>query len=269
MIGADRKNISKYKSRIISRINREIPKSWTHELDPNKIFPLCKRVLPNKITQRSRIALSRNCKFEAIDLVLRFRIVINGILHVGAHKGEEIPAYLRAGIDYAIFIEPLSANYSELKNMINNKPGYFAFKNAAGESNESVKIHLASNDLQSSSILKPHLHLDEAPDIHFAGVEEVEQLRIDSMEFERTPNFWVIDVQGYEMNVLRGAQNRILECDYLFIELNRGEVYENCTKVKELDNHLNELGFKRVLTRWWPLWGDGFYIRKAKLPLKQ
>jgi hypothetical protein len=110
--------------------------------------------------------------------------------------------------------------------------------------------------------------LTQNPEIHFTGEEDVELRRIDHLQITKKLNFWVIDVQGYELQVLKGAGDKINECDYIFIEINRAEVYKNCTMIEDLDRHLHGLGFKRVLSRWWSLWGDGFYVRNEKLPLE-
>jgi FkbM family methyltransferase len=186
---------------------------------------------------------------------------------VGAHKGEEIESYLAAGIQKAAFIEPLHDNFIVLENRVKSHDGYEAYKFAAGDVNEPATLYLASNELQSSSILKPSLHLKENPEIYFNAEEEVEKVRIDNLVLSASLNFWVIDVQGYEIQVLKGAGNKIQECDYIFVELNRAEVYENCTKIEELDHYLKQQGFNRVLFRWWSLWGDGFYVKKEKLPM--
>ena len=256
-----------FKQRLIARINRSLSTKWPFELDPESILPFRKRELPKKVNAETFVSLSPKCKFDPAELIGRYQIKVSGLLHVGAHKGEEIPSYLDAGVRHAVLIEPLMENFRELTRRIKGIDGFIAFQNAAGDVNQITEIHLASNDLQSSSILKPALHLAQVPEIKFQGVEKVLQIRIDDLDLNIKPNFWVIDVQGYEMQVLKGAEDKIQDCEYIFIEINRGEVYENCTKIADLDLYLNNLGFQRVLFRWWPLWGDGFYVRKDLFPL--
>jgi hypothetical protein len=43
---------------------------------------------------------------------------ISGVLHIGAHFGEENNAYNDLGIQKRIFFEPLSSNFQVLKNNI-------------------------------------------------------------------------------------------------------------------------------------------------------
>ncbi len=237
-------------------------------MDADRVFPLTAKAFPRTLSINSRVSLSRTCKFAPEELICNYGLKVDGILHVGAHKGEEIEGYIRAGVKKAVFIEPLMQNYLELEKKVKPYVGYSALRIAAGDENKTIRINLASNDLQSSSILEPFLHLTQNPEIRFFGSEEVELKRIDSLDNIPRLNFWVIDVQGYELQVLKGSSERIEECDYLFIEINRAEVYQNCTKIKDLDCHLSLLGFTRVVYRWWSLWGDALYVRKNKLPLE-
>jgi len=46
-------------------------------------------------------------------------------------------------------------------------------------------------------------------------------------------------------------------------EVNNSELYENCAKVKELDDYLSTYDFERVETTWDGVtWGDALYIKK-------
>ena len=72
-----------------------------------------------------------------------------------------------------------------------------------------------------------------------------------------------IDVQGYELEVLKGAGD-ILGCIQLMIlEVNVAEVYENCVLVDELDEFLQGYNFQRVGTYWQSAsWGDAIYVKR-------
>ena len=72
-----------------------------------------------------------------------------------------------------------------------------------------------------------------------------------------------IDVQGYELNVFCGAKKVLEKIDYIISEVNRADLYKNCTKVEELDLFLKTYGFERVETSWvGNTWGDALYIKK-------
>jgi hypothetical protein len=71
-----------------------------------------------------------------------------------------------------------------------------------------------------------------------------------------------MDVQGFELEVLKGGTKTLEHVDYVYCEVNRDEVYENNALVEELDEFLGEYGMKRVETDWaGEIWGDALYIR--------
>jgi hypothetical protein len=124
-------------------------------------------------------------------------------------------------------------------------------------------MNLSSNGLESSSILKPKLHLELYPDITFDNTEEVEIKKLDDYNYSNY-NFMNMDVQGYELEVLRGGSNTLQYIDYLYCEVNRNEVYEGNAYIQELDDYLFSYNMKRGETSWWDDgdWGDALYIKE-------
>ena len=133
-----------------------------------------------------------------------------------------------------------------------------------GNSNGNITMNLSSNGLESSSILKPKLHLELYPDITFDNTEEVEIKKLDDYNYSNY-NFMNMDVQGYELEVLKGAVKTLNQIDYVYCEVNRGEVYENNAMIGEIDEYLGKYKFERVETHWpeeWFQWGDAVYIKR-------
>jgi FkbM family methyltransferase len=256
------------RKKIVAFLNRNFLSNTNHEISDRNKAQILRKNLPNAVNNLSKITLSRSTIFTPKALVDKYGIPVFGILHVGAHKGEEVKIYKGLGIKHGVFIEPISENYAELCNQIEGFGDYQAFQMAAGDKDTETTIFCASNDLQSSSLLKPVDHLTQNPEITFDSTELVKMKRLDSLNLSKHLNFWVIDVQGFELAVLTGAGSQLDFCDYLYIELNRANVYDECAKVEEIDDFLSNHGFKRVITRWWDIWGDGFYVRGNKLPLR-
>lgn len=73
-----------------------------------------------------------------------------------------------------------------------------------------------------------------------------------------------MDVQGYELEVLKGGSSTLQYIDYLYCEVNRNEVYEGNAYIQELDDYLFSYNMKRVETSWWDDgdWGDALYIKE-------
>ena len=88
--------------------------------------------------------------------------------------------------------------------------------------------------------------------------------RLDSFSEETQGfNFINMDVQGYELEVLKGGSETLKHVDYVYCEVNRDEVYENNAYIEELDEFLSEYEMDRVETDWsGGILGDALYVRK-------
>lgn len=196
------------------------------------------------------------------NIYKKYNLQITGVIHIGAHYGEEISYYLHHNINNIILFEPLRENFNVLKNNIKNT-NIIAHNVALGSQEMTTTMILSSNNSQSSSILKPKEHLKQHPDVKFSGKEEVQVKTLDSYNLKNF-NFINMDVQGYELEVLKGACETLKSIDYVYCEVNRAEVYENNAMVNEIDEFLSGYNFNRVET-FWPttkhLWGDAFYIK--------
>jgi hypothetical protein len=73
-------------------------------------------------------------------------------------------------------------------------------------------------------------------------------------------NVLMMDVQGYELEVLKGARETLGSIDHVFTEINRAELYEGCPMAEDLDLFLAGFGFFRAETDWaGGTWGDAYY----------
>lgn len=191
---------------------------------------------------------------------------VKGVIHVGAHHGEEVPVYINNGITNIVLFEPLEKNFDIIENLVQNyNANISGYQVALGNENKMVEMYLSSNELESSSILKPKKHLELYPDVTFDSKEVVEMKRLDDYNLTGY-NLLNMDVQGYELEVLKGAEKTLYYIDYVYCEVNRGEVYENNAYIEDIDTFLSIYNFKRVETDWWldHDWGDAFYIKEEK-----
>lgn len=200
---------------------------------------------------------------ELKDLMTKYNMNISGIIHIGAHHGQEVNNYVNLGIDNIVLFEPLEQNFKILQqNVCQLNASIEAYCIALGNREQKIKMFLSSNNLESSSILKPKKHLELHSDVTFNVEQEVEMKKLDDFSLTQY-NFMNIDVQGYEMEVLMGSENTLHYIDYLYCEVNRDEVYEKNAYVEEIDEYLLNYQMKRVETSWWENgdWGDALYIK--------
>lgn len=205
-----------------------------------------------------------------IDLkkaVAKHNMRVNGVIHVGAHYGQEYHVYAALGIKPILFIEPCEKAFQVLQHMFGDNPDVVLFQSACGSefSIEFMNVEQANQGM-SNSLLRPAKHLEQYPSIQFTETEEVEVRRLDEIieHLYFIGNLLVMDVQGYEWEVLKGATQTLKNIDYIYCEVNLDEVYEGCAKVWELDAWLHGFGFARVETSWdGGTWGDAIYIKKT------
>lgn len=188
----------------------------------------------------------------------KYNCLFSGVLHIGAHYGGEYITYKNLNISPIIFIEAVPETYNRL--MQNVGPECLCINTAAGNIDGIIEMNISNTD-PCSSILEPDLHLNQYPEIGFIGKKIVKISKVDSLNLPKC-NFLNIDVQGYELEVLKGAEKYLYNVDYVMCEVNRDSVYKGCAMVEELDDYLKTYNFQRVETDWaGKIWGDAFYIK--------
>lgn len=198
------------------------------------------------------------------SLIRKYQLEISGIIHIGAHWGGEYDGYIQNNIPKMVFIEPCDKAFAVLSANLGQKENVILLNCACGEvESKEIMFIETSNCGQSNSMMKPIIHLKQYPHITFDKTEVVNVKPLDSFGFTAY-NMINMDVQGFELNVLKGAANTLKNINYVYTEINREEVYEGCARVEQIDDYLNE--FKRVETEWLGgSWGDALYIRKSCL----
>jgi FkbM family methyltransferase len=188
---------------------------------------------------------------------------ITGIIHVGGHFGEEIHEYVNNKISNIVIFEPLEKNFEILKQNVSGfNANIIGHQVALGSKELNLDMYVSSNNGLSSSLLKPKKHLTQYRDITFEEKEKVEVKTLDSYSFTDY-NFLNMDVQGYELEVLKGAKETLNHIDYVYCEVNRDEVYEDNAYIEEIDEFLSSYNMERVEVDWQgDTWGDALYIKK-------
>jgi FkbM family methyltransferase len=198
------------------------------------------------------------------ELVTDFELQVNGVLHVGAHLAEEYSEY--EGFEWTpiIWIEAQPSLVKKLRENLDPKRNKVIEAAALDQNDIELALYISSNS-QSTSLLQFGTHVESYPSINIVDKVLVKTKRLDSLIVRsEMPNFINLDIQGVELKALQGLGELIDEVQYIYTEVNRFEVYKNCTLIKDLDTFLGSKGFRRYATRWHWLegWGDALYVRK-------
>ena len=202
------------------------------------------------------------------DLKNNFNLMPKDICYVGANEGQELPEMIKHFPDSKIHcFEPQKKPYNLLIQKFGKEQNLYFYNFALGDMTEESTIFTNTNNLNmSSSILKPKEVLNYHKFLTFEGTESINIKKFSDLNIVNV-DFLNIDVQGYELKVLKGFQN-LSNINFIKTEINRKEYYEDCILVKDLDKYLNNFGFIRIKTLWWKLtepWGDALYIKKDQI----
>jgi FkbM family methyltransferase len=198
------------------------------------------------------------------DLSERYGLAPSGVLHVGAHEGQEADTYDELGYHPIFWVEADGEVVRVLEENVGRRPGHHVVDALCADEERTVTFYRANNG-QSSSILEFGTHAREHPKVVYVGHEPREATTVDALlsagRIGRC-GFMNLDVQGAELMVLRGAVRFLDSVDSIYTEVNKRELYKGCALIPELDAYLKALGFKRVETRWTRHgWGDALYVR--------
>ena len=126
----------------------------------------------------------------------------------------------KCGIKKIIWIEALPEKQKILKKKLSNYSEMYFGNFAAGEKNCNLDFNIANNGV-SSSLLEFDSHTSEHPEIKMISSVNVEMKKMDDYIEEinvnrKDFNFLLLDIQGYELNALRGMNNQLS-----FVDLNQ------------------------------------------------
>jgi FkbM family methyltransferase len=164
---------------------------------------------------------------------------VDTVLDVGANAGQYATALRACG--YAgriVSFEPVGELHGRLLRQCANDPRWTAWKCALGERAGVATINVAGNAGASSSLL-PILerHVEAAPDAVYVRTEQVEVERLDALWGRVTAPgeraFLKLDVQGFERQVLAGADACAADCAGLQLEASLVPLYEGAMLYRE------------------------------------
>lgn len=219
------------------------------------------------------LLLNLNPEMLPIDNLLKqYNIQPKGIIHIGAHEGQEVNTYKSWGVDNILYIEANPKVFAKLQKNLVSFPDVKIACCAISNQNGEITLNITSSD-QSSSILSLKIHQKIYPTI-----TEEEQIIVPSKTLDfllkemalNSTNFNIlnIDIQGAELLAFQGSIETLKYIDAINTEVNYQELYEGCALIWELDEFLENHGFKRVLTTtpYHSSWGDAFYVKEKFIP---
>lgn len=166
---------------------------------------------------------------------------VNGIIHVGAHLGEEKQEY---GSTPVIWIEGNPRVVGKLKNNVGDD---IVIPRALSNISKTTTFNIAT-DSGSSSLNEFETHTIRYPGIdvkHKIIVNTypfsviVEEFNIDVLKY----NFLVLSAGGSELDILIGFDRYFDFIDYIFTKYYDENIFKKCPSLKMLKNYLISHGY--------------------------
>jgi FkbM family methyltransferase len=171
---------------------------------------------------------------------------IKTVIDVGAYTGSLCFGIARQLPDAHIYaFDPLPDNFERLQ-LLANDIKLTPFNVAVGASEGAGSFFRNSFSASSSALPIMRKHIEAFPET--AQVEEIAvkywQLDAHLDEFELNSRvLLVLDVQGFELQALKGAELLLRQVDLVLCEVSFAELYENQCSFEELYDFLRPMGF--------------------------
>lgn len=176
-----------------------------------------------------------------------------GIVHLGAHLGEEAIDYDRVGVKNVLWVEANPHLIGLLGAHVSQYPGQIAVQALISDQDDVDTTFYTASFSMSSSILKMTGHLRQYPTIVEIGADNYPSVTIDTLmnSLKLNPadyDMLNVDLEGAELMAMRGGPVLLSKVNTIYTEVYFEDLYEGCSLVDTLDAFLLDYGFKRTLT---------------------
>lgn len=191
-------------------------------------------------------------------------LVLDGVIDVGANRGQFslLMRLMNPGVRIVAF-EPIPDEASIFREVHRPTDIVFLVESALGELPGQAILHM-SRSADSSSLLPIGRRQAEL----FSGTEEIGTLPVAVKRLDDFVSLWAgrskqllkLDVQGFELNVLRGGIKTLRSCAYVYAECSHESLYDGQALFPEVESFLNARGFS-VLRRCNEQYANGRLIQ--------
>jgi FkbM family methyltransferase len=207
--------------------------------------------------------------FDLAQLQATHHLYPRGVIHVGAHYGQEAALYDNAfRAERVLWVEADPETHLLLQSSLANRPTHIALQGMIADVDDQARtFYRTLNEGMSSSYLPLKEHLNIYPGITVTGTIRLSTVTLPSLlarhEIEPTLfDYLVIDTQGTELQVLLGCGDSLANFRWICCEVNQIELYQGCAMFADITRFLRASGFVLVDSAWTDYgWGDALYVR--------
>jgi FkbM family methyltransferase len=196
------------------------------------------------------------------------------ILDVGANEGDFSAAVLGVAPDVTIMaVEPSPAPLARLRERVAGRPNVTVVPKAVAAESGTARFNVTEHD-HNASLRQPRT--DEMGTLYrhegwgVREVLEVETVSLDELADGRDVSLLKLDVQGGEMEAIRGGREALARTGAVLMEVTFVSHYEDDATFQELNRAMLDLGFELGgisspgrAPDGVPTWADACYVRRT------
>lgn len=191
-----------------------------------------------------------------------------GVLHVGGGLAQEADEYGRRKLR-VLWVEPLRENVEAIQDRIG---AYYPLQGVlqallSDLAGKIVQFYVTSGKngrSTSSSMLPLHEHRERFPHVHVREVVVMRTLTVASLQPDPELNHLVVDVQGAELLVLKGAEPVLDQFQSIQVEGSTVEMYRGQPTISEVQTWLEDRGFRFIeMDESRPSWHTDYLFKRS------
>ena len=204
-----------------------------------------------KLFHRFKLDIKRYNEHNSEELLLQAilrNFSIRSVIDVGANQGQYAQGLIDNGYKGKLYsFEPISSVFEVLKKNSSAHPRWSVFNFGMGAKEEDLVINISENFVSSSIFKVSEASMDSEPKTRITHGEEIRLSTLDTL-FEKQPEFdkeilLKLDVQGYELEALRGAAKILSQIKVVQAEMSFVQLYEGAPLFGEVIDFLKNHGF--------------------------
>ena len=195
----------------------------------------------------NKITLSNNFYYHIVKTLEFYNIDL--VIDIGANEGQFAKKIIEHGYQKEIVsFEPMKSAFIMLEKSLKRSTLWKAVNLGFGKENSFEFLNISKNSVSSSIAQVLETSTNVEPDTKFVSREKIELISLNEYlsknEYKDKKIFVKIDTQGYEKNIILGAEKVKDKIKGFLVELSIVKLYSSEASFNEMIDLLNKLGFE-------------------------
>ena len=190
---------------------------------------------------------------ELLPLIKKIKN-INTLIDVGSNKGQFVLLCIKFFPNLLIYsFEPIKEALIKQKNLLSFKNNIYFYNTGIGNKNKIINFFI-TNRADSSSFLTINKSKNYNKNYYVKEKRKIKIQKLDQILKNKKlikPVLIKIDVQGFELEVLKGSKKILPNIDYLLLEVSKNQMYNKQAIELEIINFLKKEKFRIMESSKW------------------